>query len=657
MARGARRRASVVGAGHVAPDVPHGPERGHAAGGRGSGAATSRQDGQQAGSEQRQLREGRSGEHRPIVGVFALDLPAGAELPFTREVPKPPVPPAQPQGLDEVERAISVLEGRHPEHERTRRETIAAAEARRHVLDKEAAAGSRRRRRRIIVVLANATALGAAAIVGWRLLARAHALRALLEHEEAPFLAAGLTEMASNELTARATLEADTPGASCFVALATDGLVRVRQDAMSLEAQHSAGWCTCAPGRVVLETTGAGGLSLMRIDARAVGGPLARPWSPFTPSVWGDTGTDCSEASLDDWIGEHRAPTPAIDDAWLVASPARAPLKRAGFRVVSRVDPARPFGVVESTAGDCMLAVAGAGDVLSLRLTGGARPIARAPGAIAWCDGSATTTTVWRDGHGEVIVIAAPGARIGGLLGARECAESAGMHVTQQATWLRDSDLGWSATSLLHASTLSDITTAELTTEPGDPDGRVAALALSAAVRAESAPADVVVACDPSRDSTPAERTMVCASARPVAWWRRTEGPAFAARAPLPLWLSTLASHTEPDAVARIPEVLALARRLSREGFEPTVLEGVVELTDGVRVVGRAGENAIVAVGLAPKAPWVFPYTDGIPWDLGDPPRAVDLQPGTAVKLVASPAPSAPVDKRRTVVFRRSAMR
>jgi hypothetical protein len=572
-------------------------------------------------------------------------------------VPKPPAPPTQQRGLDEVERAISVLDGRHPEHERTRRETVAAAEARRHVLDKEAAAGTRRRRRRIVVVLANAAALGVAVVVGWRLLARAHALRALLEHEEAPFLAVGLAEIASNELTARATLEADAPGSSCFVALATDGAVRVREDTMSLEGQRTAGWCTCAPGRVVLETTGTGGLSLMRIDARAIGGPLARPWAPFSPSAWGDTSTDCGEASLDDWIGDHHAPSSAVDEAWLVASPARALLKRAGFRVVSRVDPAHPFGVVESTAGECMIAVAVAGDLLSLRLTGGLRPIAGAPGAIAWCDGSAATTTVWRDGHGEAIVIAAPGVRIGGLLGARECAESAGLHLTPQATWLRDADLGWSASSLLRASTLSDVTTSELTTEPGEPDRRVAALALSAAARVESAPTDVVVACDPSRESSPAERTRVCASAGPVAWWRRTEGPVFAARAPLPLWLSTLASHAEPDAVARIPEVLALARRLAREGFEPTVLEGVVELSDGVRVVGRAGENAIVALGLAPKSPWVFPYTDGVPWDLGDTPRAVDLQPGTAVKLVASPAPSSPIDKRRTVVFRRSAMR
>jgi len=569
-------------------------------------------------------------------------------------VPKPPAPPAQ-TGLDEVERAISVLEGRHPEHERTRRETVAAAEERRRVLDKEAAASARRRRRRIIVVLANTTALGVAGVVAWRLLARAHTLRASLDHEEAPYVAAGLTEVASNELTARSTIEADAPGSSCFVALAPGSTIRAKEGAMSLEAPGSAGWCACAPGRVVLETSGAGALSLMRVDARVIGGPLARPWAPFTPSVWGDTGTDCAEAALDDWIAAHRSPEPAIDDAWLVASAARAPLKNAGFRVVSRVEPARPFAVIESTAGDCMIAVAGAGDTLSLRVTGGARPIAKASGSIAWCDGSAATTTVWREGPGEAIVIAAPGARIGGLLGAQECAQSAGLQMKAEATWLRDADLAWNATSLLRASRLSDITTAELTTEPGDPDGRVAAIALSATARVQPAPADVVVACDPSRDST--ERTMVCASSRPIAWWRRADAPAFAARAPLPLWLSILASHPEPDAVARIPEVLALARRLAREGFEPTVLEGVEELPGGVRVVGRAGENAIVAVGLAPKPPWVFPFTDGVPWDLGDPPRVVDLQPGTAVKLVASPAPSSPLDKRRTVVFRRSAMR
>jgi len=571
-------------------------------------------------------------------------------------VAKPPAPPP-PTGLDEVERAISVLEGRHPEHERTRRETVAAAQERRRAMDKEAAAGSRRRRRRIVVLAANAIAIVVAGAVGWRLFARARTIRASLEEQEAPFQSAGLRELESNSLSGRGTLEVDVPGKSCFVAVAPGASVRARQGAMSLEGSGAIGWCACAPGRVALETSGAGGLALMHVDAQAVGGPLARPWLPLTTSAWGDAGSDCAEGELDAWLGAHQGPRPSPDDAWLGAAPARASLKRAGFRVVSGVDGSHPFAVVESTAGDCMIAVATGDDVLSLRLPGGSRPIARARDSIVWCDAAGATTTIWRQGRGAVVVLAAPGARVGGLLGARECATSGGLHVVAEATWLRDADLGWDATSLLRASTLADVTTTELPTDPGEADARVTAIAASAGARIASGPSDVVVACDPSRTATPPERTTVCASAKPVTWWRRTEAPAMAARAPLPIWLALLGSHPEPDAVARIPEVLALARRLAREGFEPTVFEGVVELPDGVRVVGRAGENAVVAVGLGGKPPWVFPFTDGVPWDLGDPPRVVDLQPGTAVKLVASPPPSSPIDKRRTIVFRRSALR
>ena len=126
------------------------------------------------------------------------------------------------------------------------------------------------------------------------------------------------------------------------------------------------------------------------------------------------------------------------------------------------------------------------------------------------------------------------------------------------------------------------------------------------------------------------------------------------ARAPYPFWLSTFEAHREPDATARVVELLSLARRLTRDGFEPTVLQGVTELANGIRVVGRAGEDAIVAVGVGSKPPWVFPYTDGVPWDLGDNPRVTPLQPGASVTLSASPAPNIPVDQRRTIVFRRA---
>jgi len=560
------------------------------------------------------------------------------------------VPP--PTGLDEVERALSVLEGRHPEHERIRRETMAAAEERRHVLDKDLAANARRRRWRAVLVGASGLALIAAGVVGWKVFSRAQLLRAGLVHAEAPFVSHGMKELASNELSASSTLQADAPGASCFVAVATDGVVRARQGAMSVEAPGSVGWCACAEGRVVVEGAAGGGLGLLRVEGRTFGGPLARPWSEVTPGAWGDGGNECADATLDDWLADHRLPAPPLETEWLDAAPARASLRQAGFRVLSAVEAGRPFGVAEPSAGDCTLAVASGDEELSLRAKGGQRPIAHAHGALIWCASTADAMTVWREGSSGVAILSAPAARLGGVLGARECAEAAGLHVTAPASWLREEDLAWDAASLLRASALPGVTSAALPLEPGPTSTKVSALDLSKGAEVAWDPASVVVACDPPFQPPSTERTSVCAVAGPVSWWRKTDAPAAFAQAPLPFWLSLLESHHEPDAIARIPELLSLARRLLRAGFEPTVLEGITELTDGVRVIGRAGEDQVVAVGLGSKPPWAFPYTDGIPWDLGDPPRIVALQPGLAVKLVSSPPPNAPLEKRRTVVFR-----
>jgi hypothetical protein len=61
-------------------------------------------------------------------------------------------------------------------------------------------------------------------------------------------------------------------------------------------------------------------------------------------------------------------------------------------------------------------------------------------------------------------------------------------------------------------------------------------------------------------------------------------------------------------------------------------------------------------VGLEPKPPWALPYYEAeknaVPWDLGDAPREVPLKPGDTVKLTSSPASTAPLAARRTVVFR-----
>jgi hypothetical protein len=572
---------------------------------------------------------------------------------------RPPRPPP-PSGLDEVERALSVLDGRHPDHERTRRETMAAAEQRRRVLQGELAARSRRRRRRAASLFLATVALIAAVVVAWRTVGRAKTLRGALQKEEAPFVSRGAQEIASNELSGSHTLEADLPASSCFIAVSTAGMVRVRAGETSMEAARSAGWCACAAGHATVEATAEGeavGMAVLRVDARRLGGPLARPWAELTPTAWGPGGSECADATLDGWLADRRWPAAPLDARWLEGSPRRATLGRAGFRVVSGVEPGRPFGVVESAAGDCTLAIAAGDDVLSLRATGGQRLVSRAQGALAWCASAAAMTTVWREGASSVIILSGPAARLGGVLGARECAETAGVHLASDAIWLRDEDLAWDATSVLQASGLSGITSAELPAAPAAATSDVMALALSPSARVASEPASATVACDPPLRSPPDQRASVCVAAAPVSFWRTTDARTAAAHAPLPLWLSLLASHHEPDAVARLPELLTLVRRLVREGFEPTVLEGVTELQDGVRVVGRAGEDQIVAVGLGPRPPWVFPYTDGVPWDLGDAPRVITLQPGSAVKLASTPPSNAPLEKRRTIVFRHAARR
>jgi hypothetical protein len=574
-------------------------------------------------------------------------------------MPKSPAPPHA--GLDEVERAISLLQGRDPRHERARRETMTALLERRHVLESELAAKRRTRRRRALVVGANVVALAAVAFVASRFVGRARGLRVALAAEEAPFAARGFVEAAANDLSGVSSFAVEAPAASCFVALSTSGAVTMHTGATTATADRSLGWCACAAERVTVEqAAGGGGLAVMRVDARVVGGRFARPWLTVGPRVWAPGGEECSESTLDDWIADRRWPQAPVDEPWLDGAPARSYLKRAGFRVVSGVDPSRPFGVVEAPPGSCFLAVGNGDDTLSLRAGGGARRIAGARGALAWCKEASETVTVWRDGSAGVVILSASASSIGGVLGARECAEIAGIHVAGESTWLGDEDLAWDAASLLHASTVSDVHASALPAAPGDVDSRLVAVARRGGSGGASVawqPSNAVLACDPPLDDSAAPREAICASTEPVSWWRRGDSPAAAAHASLPIWLSLLEPRREPDAVARVPELLSLARRLAREGFAPSVLEGVTELPDGVRVVGRAGEDAVVAVGLGPRAPWVFPFTDGVPWDLGDSPRVVALGPGATVKLVASPPPNAPMPKRRTVVFRHAAAR
>lgn len=122
----------------------------------------------------------------------------------------PPKPPPLPKvGLTEVERAISVLEGRHPEHEKIRRQTREAVERRARELAVELAENARTRRRRAMVAVASTAAVAAAVVITWRLAQRTKSLDSAIAATEAPWLALGFSRLASNTLTAGRELQTD----------------------------------------------------------------------------------------------------------------------------------------------------------------------------------------------------------------------------------------------------------------------------------------------------------------------------------------------------------------------------------------------------------------------------------------------------------------
>jgi len=81
-----------------------------------------------------------------------------------------------PNELDEVERALSVLDGRHPDFVRAQRETREAARIREQTLRAERARAWRKRAKRTLVSLVVLGAMGAMGWLGLRIFDRARAV-------------------------------------------------------------------------------------------------------------------------------------------------------------------------------------------------------------------------------------------------------------------------------------------------------------------------------------------------------------------------------------------------------------------------------------------------------------------------------------------------
>jgi len=306
------------------------------------------------------------------------------------------------------------------------------------------------------------------------------------------------------------------------------------------------------------------------------------------------------------------------------------------------VGPEAPLAVVPGDKDRCFVAAASEPSaVLSLRQTGGGE-VARG-GVLAWCDGEATSRIVRRKGGGTITVASADVARIGGLVGAVEASRAAGL--SAPSTWLPRGALGPAVTHALRATGI--LPTSIFATDAVSPEATVRLVAIA---RSDGPPSEdgKGLACSPAWPG--ASALCVLPAGR---GWERPPYKAALAVAPLPPWATVLATVTDRRALEDVSALLVLSRRLAREGFEPTILENVKELPLGADVMGRAGEDAVVAVALSPTPPHVVPLTDGAAWRL-DTPRIVPLAPGARAMLIGKVLPMSPATTRRTVVFRRT---
>lgn len=572
----------------------------------------------------------------------------------------PPKPPKGPEDLHEVERALSVLQGRHPEHERARREDEAARKQRSLAIDtvaEEEAKRVRVRRAKIIGVVTPIVLLFAfIGIFGRREMAR----RARIDAVSESFRSAGFTAIDTSLRGSTGAAEANAePG--CLLAVSTGTKeMTVTHGSVALTGTPPVLFCTCAAARIAISAPvgGQGGVALLRADTAAIGGSRAFGFAAFKPASTLALDTACADASLDAWVEAKHYPPPSPDQAWLTGTAPRVALATAGFRVATTVKGAAPLAVVEVPKDSCLVATSAAvDDRLAIRLKGEPASAVEGRGTIGRCAQAEGVVVVTRASAGELTVLVAPAARVGGELGLRELMTSAGL--APSALGVPAADRAWDAKQLLLASAVPEsiIDTASAPDVPKFAEGRVAALSLETeAALAPEIAAGASAACIPALDRHPREAICVFSGEQR---WKSPGGDATPigglARAKLPFWLYTMKGVSDPAALEAMAKLFAIARSLARQGFSPTTLEALVEQPTGVQVLGRTGEDAVVAVGVAPSDPFVYPLADDVAWTLDEPPQIALVKPLEKVTLVTSLKKLPPIGTRRTVVFRRQA--
>jgi hypothetical protein len=561
--------------------------------------------------------------------------------------------------LAEVERALSVLDGRHPEAVRAQRQDEEAKAKRRAILEEEAKLEARAKlKKRALLGLALALIAASGAML-YRHRVRSLAFEASLDRLTAAYTQLGFAVSASSSLRAPERVEATLEPGCAIATTLGDLTMKIEHGPTVLRGTKTVAWCACAQENVVVSVEGkvgeGEGIRLLHADGKLAGGAAGmRFLEPKLPSI--TPGADeCENEFFDGWLAEKRNPATRFEQSTMDGDPARKRVLASGMQGVSGAPAEMPFAVVDPAPQRCYLALSTvAGDALSLRVPGGAKPIARVKGPIAWCDSREVRFVVQREGAGELAVLATPSKEIGGMLGLRDELTSLGL--APAATWVRPEDVGADAADALRALAAGEPVITHDGMEKGKEamNPRIVTFSLvEAGSLAVDTPPETFSFCSPSMEEKPLQA--LCVQSKPQTWRTNDAAPVGVAQAALPAWLSVFEHANDPVLVNAEHALLVLARALRRQHFEPTTLEGVTEQPKGAEVLGRAGEDAVVALTLAPDPPWIFPLTDGEPWKLGGAPRVVPLKPGEKISLTTTPAPSGAKEARRTVVFRRQA--
>ncbi|HEX7662932.1 MAG TPA: hypothetical protein VF407_00400 [Polyangiaceae bacterium] len=559
---------------------------------------------------------------------------------------------SQEKGLEEVEHALSALAGRHPEHARLEREDILRKEQRARDLERTAVEERKKRRIRLAKAIATVAVVGS---VGWVVYQRAVKLttdRSYSDKPASPFLAAGFSAV-PDDLVKATHAEAQIAAASCVVVVGADAKgptdISLDREGIVTQGKGSIGFCSCAAEHVTADGP-SGSVRILRRTANDFGGALGFSLQAVKPAVLIDS--PCADEQLDGYFTEHA--TEGAGSTAKLEGPA-AGFVEIGYGARSTDVKDAPFAIVNAPENACFVAFGS--EPLSLRLKGGQKPVVDAK-AIGWCATKASIYSVWRTGASPITVAMASAAQSGGLYGMRETALANDVALK---TWIAPEDLAWDATNALKASGITEAVTLDVDAAGKMPIPSTRIFAISTVDGAQVTPdvsQDTIFSfCAPPIDKA---ESVICAEAGPQRIHATSpRGSWGAASSALPFWMAGYGGVKDPGVVPGEVALLGLARKLLHRGFEPTILGGAKELDRGVEIAGRAGEDRVVAVGVAPAAPWLVPYTDGDAWVVGSgEPRVVPLAPGAHVTLLPSKGATgftSPIEARRTIVFRHAA--